>query len=34
MFGIRNKGNDPVWGSDGSNPDPKIIEEECGGTKK
>ena len=29
-----NKANDPVWGSDGSNPDPAIIQEVCGGTKK
>lgn len=28
---LRSKSNDPVWGSDGSDPDPDIIAEECGG---
>jgi len=30
---LRFKANDPVWGTDGSNPDPDIIAEECGGDR-
>lgn len=31
MFNLRKKSNDPVWGSDGSDPDLEIIQDECGG---